>query len=160
MKTIKGNLIDLAFEGHFDIIIQGCNCQCRMKSGIAKEIARRIPKAEEIDNETVRGDRSKLGGYSSSITEWEDGFGDSFVTINGYTQFYWGTDSRKVDYEAVRSVFRNVRNDYLSGYGASLKVAYPKIGCGLAGGDWEIISKIIDEELEGFDHTYVEFDGT
>lgn len=25
------------------------------------------------------------------------------------------------------------------------EVAIPKIGCGLAGGDWEVVSRIIDE---------------
>ena len=34
-------------------------------------------------------------------------------------------------------------------------IAYPKIGAGLAGGDWNTISAIIDEELEGEDHTLV-----
>jgi len=37
------------------------------------------------------------------------------------------------------------------------RIAYPKIGAGLAGGDWDIIRGIIDEELAGEDHTYVEF---
>jgi len=29
------------------------------------------------------------------------------------------------------------------------------IGAGLAGGDWTVISKIINKELEGEDHTLV-----
>ena len=37
------------------------------------------------------------------------------------------------------------------------KIGYPKIGAGLAGGDWEVIEKIIDAELEGEDHALVEF---
>ena len=37
------------------------------------------------------------------------------------------------------------------------RIAYPKIGAGLAGGDWSIISAIIREELAGENHTYVEF---
>jgi hypothetical protein len=35
-------------------------------------------------------------------------------------------------------------------------IAYPKIGAGLAKGDWNIISSIIEEELVGEDHTLVE----
>ena len=86
MQLKRGNLIDLAFEGHFDIIVQGCNCQCRMKSGIAKEIARRIPKAEEIDNETVIGDKSKLGKFTTCFA-WSDeeleGLDHTYVEFDG-----------------------------------------------------------------------------
>ena len=35
------------------------------------------------------------------------------------------------------------------------RIGYPRIGAGMAGGDWEIISSIIAEELEGLDHTLV-----
>ena len=38
------------------------------------------------------------------------------------------------------------------------RIGYPKIGAGLAGGDWSIIEKIIDEELQGTDHTLVIFE--
>ncbi len=37
------------------------------------------------------------------------------------------------------------------------KIAYPKIGAGLAGGDWDIIYPIICEELAGEHHTYVKY---
>ena len=39
------------------------------------------------------------------------------------------------------------------------RIGYPRIGAGLAGGDWSEIAGIIGEELEGQDHTLVEFDG-
>jgi hypothetical protein len=35
---------------------------------------------------------------------------------------------------------------------------YPKIGAGLARGDWPTIAAMIDEELAGEDHTLVEFE--
>jgi O-acetyl-ADP-ribose deacetylase (regulator of RNase III) len=38
---------------------------------------------------------------------------------------------------------------------AGKRIGYPKIGAGLAGGDWSIIEEIIDRELEGEDHTLV-----
>jgi O-acetyl-ADP-ribose deacetylase (regulator of RNase III) len=39
-----------------------------------------------------------------------------------------------------------------------LEIGYPAIGAGLAGGDWQLISSIIEEELAGEDHTFVVFD--
>ena len=38
MKTIKGDLIKLAQDGEFDVIVHGCNCMCTMSAGIAKQI--------------------------------------------------------------------------------------------------------------------------
>ncbi len=36
------------------------------------------------------------------------------------------------------------------------RIGYPEIGAGLARDDWKIISRIINEELAGEDHTLVE----
>ncbi len=58
----------------------------------------------------------------------------------------------KANYEAIRSVFKKLKSNY-----SGKRIGYPKIGAGLAGGDWEKISKIIDEELFNEDHTLVEF---
>ncbi|MER8782100.1 hypothetical protein NKH60_12735 [Mesorhizobium sp. M1006] len=40
---------------------------------------------------------------------------------------------------------------------AGKRIGYPKIGAGLAGGDWETIASIINDELAGEDHTLVEY---
>lgn len=61
MIYAKGNLLDMAESGDFDVIIHGCNCFCRMKSGIAGQIAQRYPIVVDKDNETRVGDMSKLG---------------------------------------------------------------------------------------------------
>lgn len=42
LKHIKGNLIDLAEEGEFDIIIHGCNCQNTMGSVLRKRFVNDI----------------------------------------------------------------------------------------------------------------------
>ena len=38
---------------------------------------------------------------------------------------------------------------------AGKRIGLPQIGAGLGGGDWNIISKIIDEELQGENWTIV-----
>ena len=50
LKHTKGNLIDLAEQGEFDVIVHGCNCQNTMGSGIAKEIKERYPLAYRADS--------------------------------------------------------------------------------------------------------------
>ena len=64
MKKITGDLIKLALEGEFDVIVHGCNCFCTMGAGIAKTIKQKFPAAYEADLQTVNGDKSKLGQIS------------------------------------------------------------------------------------------------
>jgi O-acetyl-ADP-ribose deacetylase (regulator of RNase III) len=148
MKTIKGDLIKLVLQGEFHVIIHGCNCFNVMGSGIAKQIKKIFPEAYKEDLLTKRGDKNKLGNYSSISVE-RNGF--LFSVVNAYTQYNYGY-GLQVDYEAVREVFKRIKNDF-----HGLKIGYPKIGAGLGGGDWNIISKIIDEELYDENHILVEF---
>ena len=150
MKTIKGDLIKLALQGNFDVIIHGCNCFNTMGSGIAKQVRSELPEAWEADQLTVKGDKSKLGLYTRALIELPE---STFTVINAYTQYKYGTDRMHVDYKAVRSIFKNIKVWY-----TGKRIAYPMIGAGLAGGDWEVISNIINEELKGEDHTLVLFE--
>lgn len=148
MKEIAGNLLDLADAGMFDVIVHGCNCQCVMGSGIAKQIAQRYPQAAETDRATGK-DVTKLGKISFvSMVRGPN----LFYVVNGYTQLHYGR-GLQVNYAAVRSVFKEVRDGF-----ANKRIAYPSVGAGLGGGDWKIIRRIIDEELEGLDHTWVKFE--
>ena len=149
MKIVKGDLIKLALNGNFDLIIHGCNCFCTMGAGIAKTIKKTFPEAYSADLNTRKGDRSKLGTITWIETQSEFG---RLIVVNGYTQFHWKGKERKVDYAALRQVFRNVKKEF-----SGLRIAYPAIGAGLAGGNWEIISNIIDEELMGENHTFVQY---
>ena len=149
MKIIKGDLIKLALEGNFDVIIHGCNCFCTMGAGIAKNIKSEFPEAYEADLKTEKGNKDKLGTYSNAITERN---GYKIIIINAYTQHHYKGRRMKADYEAIRSVFKKIKSNY-----PGRKIGYPKIGAGLAGGDWNIISEIIEEELKNENHVLVEF---
>lgn len=150
MKTLSGDLIALAKRRHFDLIVHGCNCFCTMGAGIARQIKDHFPEAYEADLATEEGDRSKLGTISWAGVEVEGG---RLIVVNGYTQFHYHGAGRLVDYDAVRRVFRTVKKQF-----SGRRIGYPAIGAGLAGGDWELIAQIIDEELAGEDHTFVVFE--
>lgn len=147
MKTVKGNLLTLAQNGTFDVIVHGCNCQCTMGSGIAKEIKRIFPGAFEADQLTKKGDRSKLGKISVATAKHAE---HEVTIVNGYTQFHWRGTGVKADYDAIGSVMAIVKSQF-----SGKQIGYPKIGAGLANGDWARIAKIIDNELAGEDHTLV-----
>ena len=148
MKTVRGDLLDLALQGKFDVIVHGANCQCVMEAGIAKSIRALFPEAYEADLATVRGDRAKLGSISVAEVARSSA---RFLIVNAYTQFHYRGPGTRVDYDAVRTAMRLLKQRF-----HGKRIGYPKIGAGLAGGDWARLSKIIDEELSGEDHTLVE----
>ncbi|MBL8872475.1 MAG: macro domain-containing protein [Planctomycetaceae bacterium] len=149
MKTIHGDLLKLAMDGKFDVIIHGCNCQCTMGAGIAKAIKSTFPEAYDADRKTNKADRKKLGTISFATVKRDH---HTITIVNGYTQFHWRGSGVRADYEAIRSVMATVKREF-----SGQRIGYPRIGAGLAKGDWVLISQIIDEELVGEDHTLVEY---
>jgi O-acetyl-ADP-ribose deacetylase (regulator of RNase III) len=149
MKTVHGDLVKLALEGEFDVIIHGCNCFHTMGAGIAKAISKTFPEALKADKATPYGERSKLGTISKAIARQDD---HAITIVNAYTQFDWRGRGPKVDYHAVRACFGTVAKTF-----PDQRIGYPMIGAGLAGGNWEIISGVIEDELNNLDHTLVIF---
>ncbi len=149
MNTETGDLITLALEGRFDVIIHGCNCFCSMGGGIARTIQEKFPEAYAADLATAKGDRNKLGNFSYATV---CRIGHELTIINGYTQLHFFGADVLVDYDAVRRLFAKIKANF-----SGKRIGYPKIGAGLAGGDWQILAAIIDEELAGEDHTLVLF---
>lgn len=149
MKVIKGDLIALALDGQFDVIVHGCNCQCAMGAGIALTIKNIFPEAYEADLQTRKGDASKLGTFTQATVHRN---AHSVTIVNGYTQDHYRGRGVLANYDAIRSVFAGVARDF-----PNARIGYPLIGAGLAKGDWSVISTIIDTELAGMDHTLVEY---
>lgn len=145
MKTVKGDLIEMAQNGEFDVIAHGCNCFCKMGAGIAKSIKQHFWDAYEADLKTKIGDMEKLGTCTSAQ------IGD-LVVVNAYTQYDHKGRGVKVDYDAVQNCMRLIAENY-----PDARIGLPKIGSGLAGGDWDRIQQIIEEEMDGLDVTIVEY---
>ena len=120
-----------------------------MGAGKAKTIKQKFPEAYKADLETAKRDKSKLGNISWAKSKTEN---RELIIVNGYTQFNWKGSERKADYEAIREVFKIVKEKF-----SGLRIGYPAIGAGLARGDWKIISAIIKEELKDENHTFVEY---
>ena len=139
IEYVKGDLI----KSDCDIIIHGCNCFNTMGAGLAKEIRDRMPEVWEADQKTQKGDIRKLGNFSGF--KYPD---DGLIVFNCYTQFRYGRnhedgDEMPVDYEAIALCLRKI-NHLLPGK----SIGVPLIGCGLAGGDWTIVEKIVETELK------------
>ena len=148
MKEIKGNLIEMATD--FDVIIHDCNCFSKMDEGFASEIKAAFPEAFEADQKTEYGVDEKLGSYSFAEVSRE---GSSLIVVNAYTHFHWRGQGAKSNYSAIGQVFKSIAQNF-----SGKRIAYPKIGKGISGGIWEVISVTIKKELSGQDHTLVDTD--
>ena len=141
LKRVKGNLIDLAEAGEFDVIVHGCNGLNTMGSGIAAEIRQRYPLAYEADTaatEQWKNPIAKLGNFSSYATI---GKGQPFIIINAYTQVNFAP--RGVDHFEYESFYVILKK--LTSMGP-VRFGFPYIGMGLAGGNAARIVAL----LEGF----------
>ena len=138
-------MIDLALEGNFQLIAHGCNCFNTFGSGIAKEVRERLPEVYEADRKTIKGDISKLG----NITYYDY---DKFTVLNCYIQYGTSCTTPQIDYEALTLCMRKINQQY-----PGRSIGLPLIGCGLAGGNWFIVEKMLKEELKDMDVTIVRF---
>ena len=148
----KGNLLDLAEAGEFDVIIHGANCFCTMGAGIAREISERYPLCAEIDKLTESGEYMKLGNW----TEFDQG---TFLILNCYTQYKMSRGGDVFEYTAFQMILEKI----LFMYGDK-RIGMPYIGMGLAGGNKDSILQMIEwfaSEVDktGGEVTLVEFGG-
>ena len=153
LKHTKGNLLDLAEAGEFDIVVQGCNCFNTMGGGIAREIRERYSEAAIADDRTEKGDYTKLGNW----TECEVGDDNQFTIINAYTQYNMSTGEDVFEYTAFELILQKLCHAY-----GDKRIGLPYIGMGLAGGDPLWIMPMIEEfayrvSAKGGTVTLVEF---
>lgn len=144
MNIVKGNLLTLAMNGEFDVIVQGCNCFNAMGGGIAREIAQRFPEAALEDNKTTKGDYNKLGNYTQ--VELYD-----FIIVNAYTQYALSNGEDVFEYDAFKLILQKLAREY-----PMARFGFPLIGMGLANGNKTRIMGMLAE----FSEKIAEFGGT
>lgn len=136
LKHAKGNLIDLAEAGEFDVIVHGCNCQNVMGSGIAKELRARYPGVYEADclaTKQWKTPVAKLGNFSSYTDK-------SFVVINAYTQLHYLP--RGIDHFEYESFYLILKKLEVLG---EARFGFPRISQGLAGGNPDKILAMLND---------------
>ena len=143
----KGDLL----KSHCNIICHQANCQGVMNNGIAKQVRERFPSCYGSYKEFVscKGKDMCLGDVYFYRAQ------GGTVIANMFSQFdYLPRTARHTDYDAFRSCCRYIKqfvlfdNFHSYDYVRATRIGFPfKIGCGLGGGDWEIIAKIIEEEF-------------
>ena len=122
---IKGDLLN----SDADIICHQVNLQGYMGGGLALSIAKRFPSVEK---EYRNYESKRLGEVCFTKT-------DTFVIANCFSQ----TEDFHTDYSALRKCLFEVK-EYMNVNGLKT-IAIPfKYGCGIANGDWDIVSMIFE----------------
>ncbi len=124
-----------------EIIAHGCNCQGVMGSGVALAIRNAFPQAykEYKSSYDQKSNQFKLG--NTIIV-----YCNNKIIANCLTQTFYGRDGSKyVSYDAIQSCMNQLYNMAKI---KNLKVALPLIGARLGGGDWNVISAIIESEFK------------
>jgi O-acetyl-ADP-ribose deacetylase (regulator of RNase III) len=162
-QEIKGDLIELAKAGSFDVIAHGCNCHSTMGAGLAPQMAKAFG-CDKFEMERLGSTISKLGNIDYQhfvISKWslEDFKNDlikpELTVVNAYTQYNYGRNHedgvlRPIDYEALTLCLRKMNMEFQGKH-----IGLPMIGAGLAGGDWDHIKYLIQKELRDCQVTVV-----
>lgn len=142
LKIQNGDLLEMAYNGDFDIIVHGCNCFHTMGGGIARQIREQFPQAYEADKKTEYG-VDKTGTYSSVIVKNIDN--ERLIIINAYTQFNISSGEDVFSYDGFQKILDKLLRqvEVAAELGVSYRIGFPLIGCGLAGGDKDRILKMM-----------------
>lgn len=142
-------------------IIHGCNAQGKMGSGVAKVLMDEYPDVKKRylaahARATEQGERF-LGTLHIGVET------QNYTVFNAITQEFYGYDGRKyVSYGAIElcmSELDKAMRTIEAKTGKMPHVAMPLIGCGLAGGDWSVVSHIIERCSQHFQPVVYTLDG-
>lgn len=144
MLTYKKGCLVQAFKAReVGIIAHQANCQNTMGSGVALAIKKAFPEAYEADCQTIKGDRNKMGGFTVAFTKCG-------IVANLYSQYNYGKDAvLYTDYAALEKALTSLKF-LVDCDDSGLPLGLPKIGCGLANGDWVIVEAMINRIFEGY----------
>lgn len=154
IKIIEGNIVD----AQTDYIIHQVNCQGEMNTGVAKALRdydegiyihyRNVCKLREFNPELL------LGTYDEYFIRRKN---QEILSL--FAQDKYGYDGKQyTDVKAFREGLNFIRQQIPvywfdadnRPHKTTIALSY-KIGCGRGGADWEVVYKIIEEELSSFE---------
>jgi O-acetyl-ADP-ribose deacetylase (regulator of RNase III) len=139
-----GDILDWA--GKADVIGHQVNCFGVMGGGLALQIARKWPNVltayqSLIKEFTVTKPREELLGNCQIVPVK----GCAVANLFGQFDMGWGCQT---SYNALARALASLRDQMAAAHQGT--VALPvKLGCGLAGGDWDTVLAVIRKTFEG-----------
>lgn len=122
------------------VLVHQVNMQGVMNAGLAAQIRKKYPKVYAEYMEVIGdGDEILLGDFQFVQVE------PNLWVVNMFSQNKYGGGKEHTSYMAMAYVFPIVR-EFAKERGLQVYLPY-KIGCGLGGGNWSKVSKLIEEFL-------------
>lgn len=140
VHNVIGNLLD----SNCDYICHQVNCQGVMGSGIAKQIRERWPEVYYSYEDTCKNSW-KYGERLLGTVDIAMLSSSTQTVLNMFAQNTCGYDgARYTSYDAFSDCLHEIKLIVPK----DKTIGFPKnIGCGLGGGNWKVISALIEEIL-------------
>lgn len=145
MKIINESILKV----QSGIICHGVNCQKVMGAGLAKDLRKAYPviydQFKQTEGELGHVDFVEIGELIENKPP--------LIIANCYTQYFYGKmmpykgANHHFSYEALHTVCNTIF-EYASTH--QYPIHWPKIGCGLAGGEWTKVKEIIESYEKKF----------
>lgn len=136
MQALQGNILDIT-DG---VICHQVNCKGVFNAGLARQIRDKYPLAYrhyiEVHNKTGLHLGKPFYGWVS----------DKIIIYHLPAQYSFGRTGLYTDYNALRECLETVALKLIDLPEMPVYIPY-NMGCGLGGGNWEIVSGIIEETL-------------
>lgn len=143
MTTIIGDILEPNIsESELVLVCHQVNCKGVMGGGLAKQIKDKYPGVFQNYADKCRQITVGIGGlgdvqYVSVIAD------AGYIVANIFGQDGFGRDKCYTDYDALNKAFENIAMGFPN---AIIRIPY-LFGCGLAGGNWDIVTGIIEDKL-------------
>lgn len=142
LNYVTGNLV----TDDYSFIVHQVNCKGVMGAGLAKQIRAKYPFVYYDYKKALDYENATLGHIVVSHVSGVNGK----MIISMFAQDGYGRDRKYTNYEAFKKcldVLAKEANSYSTKTFSTIAFPYG-IGCGLAGGSWSIIEKMIEEFSE------------
>lgn len=122
------------------IVCHQTNCMGKMGAGIALAIRKKWPKAYKSYMLRYKEGKLRLGYVDFAKINNE------LYVANCCGQYHYGRRGKYTNYQALKQCFNRVK--IFNDMHLNIPTFIPyKIGCSLAGGNWDIVRDIIEEEI-------------
>lgn len=157
------------FASDSKIIIHQVNCKGKMNSGVAKQVREKYPVVFEYykswcDDESRNPkqlEKSPLLGQAQIVYIEDKKVGDIVsdgrIIVNLFSQDGYGYDGKcYTDYAAMLKGLQSIASQFSK----EEKIGIPYlIGCCRGGGDWSVVSSMIEEIFDGYNVTFYKYKG-
>ena len=135
IKFEQGDILDPKYK----IFCHQVNCKGVMGAGLARQIRSKYPEVYKDYELRCQSRHDNLGSCIFSYTN------DNRLCISMFAQNRYGHGEQFTDYGAFSNCLKHIK-DFATYALEDFVIAFPyKIGCGLAGGDWNIIYEMLKE---------------